>query len=692
MISCQHAAAQSPAKPGNITTVSGVVFSGDISSRSKVTKVTSSLTDVYLTKAAIDKTEYDIPSEPLEIYEFPQPESKTKKKGTIGLVVKNWKMKVARNGTASVSLLDRKLGQVSFTAPLTKMTPTSLHWSGLEYSYEFSFPVENHQHTLQLITATVDKSKPDTALRAARFMRQAKQSDIAMRILALLPKGNPDRKAALQAIKRDTAIKRLEEIRVLKYRGAIADAAKRINKTVRAIAANDDLVWLDELSKLAKSLASAPRPDLPDQARLRLLQLDQLNQAAIASLTEDETKTLAQRWAQSMADQAWTVEQFQEGISLSQDLAIQMKSESNQGLSALARRFESSKLPRELLLDIVRYTPASLPQPRKWHRVDYVEPVSKKEFHYYASVPANAGPLDQLPVLVCMHGMNTKADVMYTYWGRWAERHGYVIVSPEYIYGREFGFRYSEEEVHSINGAITHALRTLPIDSNKVYLQGHSQGGHTAWEIGGALSGRLTGVVPLLGATRHTSYLSNYRHTAVYAIDGSEDGGAPELTVKTIKQMAKLDIDAIYVEYIGRAHESFYEEYDRALAWARPRTRDYGDMVELQASRASDFRRRWVRIDSTMRSLPTQNRSSDPAASVRAEKRGDKIRIVTKNIRGLALLTPVEWLDTKGKLRVSVNNKNAASFTPTLDWNYLLNEAHRTGDRTRLYCGETNIR
>ena len=234
-----------------------------------------------------------------------------------------------------------------------------------------------------------------------------------------------------------------------------------------------------------------------------------------------------------------------------------------------------------------------------------------------------------------------------------------------------------------------HASRTLPIDSSRILLQGHSQGGHAAWEMGGVLADRLSGVVPVIGVSWRDEFFTNYQKTPLYIIDGSEDGAAPEMIRKSMPNLAKHDVDATYVEYTGRKHEAFYEEYPRVMQWARNYSRERIAEVNLVALRKSDFRRRWIEIQETLSPLPEINPQGKERATVKGKVHTAKVELQTKNVKKLTLHIPLEWSMWKS-LQVLTNGRSQ-KVNLELDWAYLLKHAHLTGDRHILYMDHKTI-
>ncbi|MBU4461128.1 MAG: hypothetical protein KJ579_11210, partial [Verrucomicrobia bacterium] len=297
------------------------------------------------------------------------------------------------------------------------------------------------------------------------------------------------------------------------------------------------------------------------------------------------------------------------------------------------------------------------------------------------------------PVILALHGQTGRAAAMGGFWGATAARYGFILLSPEYVYGRADGYNGTEDEHRAVLGALRDASRTLNLDWDRVFLIGHSQGGHAAWEIGSAHAGTFAGVVPLIGVLPFRPLHFNYRNTPAYVIDGSDDGTAPSYNRASIAELAALGCDATYVEYPGRGHEAFSEEYPAVAEWMLQRHRDPGPArVVLRAARPGDLECRWIRITETPPSPPSDAAvKADELPQVVAAWRGDTIEMRADNVLALQVGLPPELAKYDRPLTIVCNGRTQKA-TPRLDWAYALRRALATGDRQDLHLGVVDVR
>jgi dienelactone hydrolase len=402
---------------------------------------------------------------------------------------------------------------------------------------------------------------------------------------------------------------------------------------------------------------------------------------------------ICSEWAEGLAAAKWDQTVILEALRLAPLIETYFaKGDPNQS-ATLASDLKTSKLPLNLKLALIRHA-AGFPDAPKdavngWKRVDFKHPGSTTEFHYFLSVPETYSPRVATPVLVTLHGQKGTADSPRRSWADIAAREGWIMISPEYIYGRKDSYLFSTEEHLSVVEAVRHAARYLNIDADRVYLTGQSQGGHASWDMGAAHAGFFAAVVPIIGANVMPDHLSNYKDTSLYCIDGSDDGKAPEANRRSIEALARMRADATYVEYLGRGHEGFSEEYDLVCDWLRTRQRPPCSKASLFAFRNVERRRRWVEIIGSR--TPLMERLTGILSYASAEgqiKPNNQIELKTVNATKLRILLPAGHVDFTKPVFITINGRSAWRGTPQPDWNLTLRECLTQNDRRDIFLAE----
>ena len=404
---------------------------------------------------------------------------------------------------------------------------------------------------------------------------------------------------------------------------------------------------------------------------------------------------LAEKWAEPMADMKLTDKVIAEAIDLADSTAELFRRGSPAAADPLAEKFTRSTLPMKLKLSIFRYAARfeKPPAPVAWQRVEFKHARSGREYHYYIQLPSNYHPDRPTPAILSLHGQSSTAETVRRSWGPHAEKLGMILIGPEYIYGRKWGYHFSVDEHEAVLGALWHAAGRYNIDPDRVFLQGGSQGGHASWDIGAAHAGQLAGLVPIIGAPIIKTSFPNFQDLAVYSVDGEKDAAAPTYNRAWIKAVAGLKCDATYVEYLGRGHEGFGEEYDAIGQWMLQRVRRRpAERITLVAHRGCDCRRRWVRV--RLPRTPLGDRLIQGAGrevKVIATCRNNVITASVTNVRRIQFFLSADLIDFARPVTVLVAARRRLSRTFQPNWSIALEESLHRRDRTLVYLGEATI-
>src|SRR5206468_1773745 len=130
-------------------------------------------------------------------------------------------------------------------------------------------------------------------------------------------------------------------------------------------------------------------------------------------------------------------------------------------------------------------------------------------------------------------------------------------------------YGYSAEEHAAVLNSLRDACRRFSIDTDHVFLSGHSMGGDAAWDIGLSHPDLWAGVIPIVAqADKYVAqYSENSKYVNLYVVGGELDGD------KTVKNSRDLDrylqrgYNTTVVEYEGRGHEHFSDEIIRLFDW-----------------------------------------------------------------------------------------------------------------------------
>jgi polyhydroxybutyrate depolymerase len=149
---------------------------------------------------------------------------------------------------------------------------------------------------------------------------------------------------------------------------------------------------------------------------------------------------------------------------------------------------------------------------------------------YLLYVPGGAHAARALPLVLVFHGGGGEARAMATHTGftRLAERESFAVAYPEGLDGRwndGRGYGASHDDVGFVRVLLDSIGRRAPIDSNRVYATGISNGAMFAYRLACDLPGVLAAVAPVAGAVPAAlaDRCASARPTAVVAFQGTAD-------------------------------------------------------------------------------------------------------------------------------------------------------------------------
>jgi pimeloyl-ACP methyl ester carboxylesterase len=287
-----------------------------------------------------------------------------------------------------------------------------------------------------------------------------------------------------------------------------------------------------------------------------------------------------------------------------------------------------------------------------------------RSVQYYAVRPPLQPPSGPSPLVLSCHGASVKA---------WRQADAYSPKPAGYVVAatnrRPFGFDWEDWGRMDALEVIDTFSKRYPVDPDRVYLTGHSMGGHGTWHIGVNHPGRFAAIGPSAGWISFATYSrrpqpkregpteflargtgpsdtlslkENLRDLPVFIIHGSIDDNVPVRESRRMaKELATFHKDFIYREFEGKKHWwddkfaagtdcvdlpdlfDFFFRHKRPRAPFRLHFKTYNPAVSST--------HRWLKV----LGQETLLHGSEVTAEA---KPGDKtIQITTKNITRLAL-------------------------------------------------------
>ncbi|MFQ5503663.1 MAG: prolyl oligopeptidase family serine peptidase, partial [Planctomycetota bacterium] len=197
---------------------------------------------------------------------------------------------------------------------------------------------------------------------------------------------------------------------------------------------------------------------------------------------------------------------------------------------------------------------------------------------YYAVNPPGAAEQRDSALFLSLHGAGVEARAQARAYSPKSWGH---LVAP--TNRRPFGFDWEDWGRRDAMDVLDEALARYPIDPSRVYLTGHSMGGHGTWHVGATFPGRFAAIGPSAGWISFWSYSSgrsyqdpdavedilmraasqsdtlalrqNHARHGIYVLHGEQDRNVPVREARRMKQeLEKFHQDFRYHEQPGAAH------------------------------------------------------------------------------------------------------------------------------------------
>jgi pimeloyl-ACP methyl ester carboxylesterase len=217
--------------------------------------------------------------------------------------------------------------------------------------------------------------------------------------------------------------------------------------------------------------------------------------------------------------------------------------------------------------------------PQDKHKRTFVSEIDGS-VQYFAVTPAHPASGDDSPpaLFLTLHGAGVEAIGQANAYSH--QTWGHVVAPTN---RRPFGFDWEDWGRLDAMEVLAIAEQTWQPDPNRIYLTGHSMGGHGVWQIGVTFPDRFAAIGPsaawpdfwsyagaaeyedptpieqiltrAVSPSRTLTLSRNYRHYGVYILHGERDDNVPvSLAREMCKHLAEFHTDFAYYERPGAGH------------------------------------------------------------------------------------------------------------------------------------------
>ena len=206
-------------------------------------------------------------------------------------------------------------------------------------------------------------------------------------------------------------------------------------------------------------------------------------------------------------------------------------------------------------------------------------PEANADIPYTLFVPSSYDPQKPAPLVVDLHGLNITPlqQILFDGTTDFAERYGFIVLAPMGFnvsswWGSRTGtpvdtaakkpggeVRYSTTELAEIDTmALVKSIRErYTIDSDRIYLMGHSMGGAGTYYLGGKYNDIWAGLAPISGAGGIADGAAErYKSLPTLIMHGAKDSiVSPAASRRAVAALQAVDAPVIYLEFPDQDHE-----------------------------------------------------------------------------------------------------------------------------------------
>ncbi|MFG0267758.1 MAG: alpha/beta hydrolase [Rhodopirellula sp. JB055] len=376
-----------------------------------------------------------------------------------------------------------------------------------------------------------------------------------------------------------------------------------------------------------------------------------------------------------------------------------------------------------------------------FHAVQAEDPSVVPPVSYVVQLPPEYDPNRTYPCVVAMHAAGAIAETQLNWWagipqqsflqheddsGQAAEggstadssldepevpsmmrlghsiRHGFIVVAPRWTRGGQGDYEYTMREHDAVLSSLRHAMRHFAIDSDRVFIGGHGQGGTAAWDIAVSHPDLWAGMISISSRPGKTllHYNENSKYVPVYIVKGDKDGVPLRDFGAIYDRYMTYDHDAMIVLYRGRGLDFFFEEADRIFEWMKtPGHRRPAPPEELEVVSMRDGDRYfwWLEWDEMLPGLSINpilwsDAERLKAAPVKARVMANNEVVITQapSDAYTVWLYPQMPLDFKETITVRYRSRRK-DFTFDQSVGVMLEDVRVRADRERPFWGKVQI-
>jgi predicted esterase len=642
-------------------------------------------------------------------------------------------------------------GAINVIQGITKLTPQYAEVEGLaagttSYVWDMRIATSTipHDELDKMLMKLIDRTKPEDFKRIARFYMQAERFEDAIKVLKAMPEAFPKEtelaeqlKPVMVSIRQLSARRMLDELKTRRdagqhvfvynmlknfpsedvggeilqgVRGMLKDYDVKIARREKIIASIDELTGKISDAVLQKQVQTI-RKEIDEELRVETMDrfasfLQNLSDDQMSA--EDKLALAISGWLigsdNAIAKLSPAISLYQVRERIKEYMNGETKTARSEAFDGF--RSEEGSSPANVIEILSHSKPFyDLPEPVSEDKPGYFKlevPGMSKDTKtvYWIQLPPEYDPYKHYPALLVLNGEGSNAQNELAWWaGDWkdgkrfgqAARNGYIVVAPEWTSSHQKEYGYSRREHAIVLNSLQDACRRFSIDTDRVYLAGHSIGGDAVWDIGLAHPDLWAGVLPISGLVDRycTLYWENAKLVPFYFVVGELDGSRFVKNARDLDRYLQRNYNTTVVQYQGRGHEDYVDDVHRMFDWMGRYRRDfYPREFECKTMRPWDNYFWWIEMDDLPPKVMIDPADwPPPSGTIPMEvkckvTKGNSILITCGASRVSVWLSP-KLVDFKQRVEIKINGKvvNGKDAFLTPDLSTILEDVRTRGDR-----------